>query len=171
MFARQQRILIVDDEPDCLVILENMLTRAGYLVDKALGGDAALRRLGQARYDLVLTDLAMPGTSGIEIIAAVKSDPGLAHIPVLATTAHIWEAIADGAGMAGCDGFLNKPMEQKQVLHAVDEHLKSWQPRPQNRPLLGTSGHPSASPPNRHTELRPLCERPSFDRAPAPRLH
>jgi CheY-like chemotaxis protein len=171
MFARQQRILIVDDEPDCLFILENILTRAGYLVDKALGGDAALRKLGQKRYDLVLTDLAMPGTSGLEVIAAVKSDPGFAHIPVLATTAHVWEAIADGAGAAGCDGFLNKPIHRKQVLSAVEEHLKNWRPRLRNRPFLGASGRAVTSTPNRHTELRPLCERPAFNGSPAPRLH
>lgn len=172
MFARQQRILVVDDEPDSLFLLERMLTRAGYLVDKALGGRAALRKLGQERYDLVLTDLAMPGMNGIEVIAAVKSDPGLAHVPVLATTGHVWEAIADSAGMAGCDGFLRKPMNRPQVLSAVEEHLRRrWRPRPQNRPLLGAAGGLAAATPNRHTELRPLCERPTAGRTPAPRLH
>jgi CheY-like chemotaxis protein len=170
MFARQQRILVVDDEQDCLFILENMLTRAGYAVEKALGGRAALRKLGQERYDLVLTDLAMPGVSGIEVIAAVKNDPGLAHIPVLATTAHVWEAIADCAGMAGCDGFLRKPINRKQVLNAVYEQLQNWRPRVQNRPLLA-AGVKAPAAPARHTELRPVCERPVSNRSAAPRLH
>jgi two-component system cell cycle response regulator DivK len=175
MFARTQRILIVDDEPDCLYILEQILTRAGYEVDKALGGEAALRKLGQNRYDLLMTDLAMPKTNGLDVIAAVKEDPGLAHMPVLATTAHIWDSIADCAGNAGCDGFLSKPMDRNHILRTVDEHLRRRRPRPQSRPLVGASGpnegKVSASAPMLHTELRPLCERPSFSRSPAPRLH
>ena len=77
MFARQQRILVVDDEPDCLFLLENMLTRAGYLVDKALGGDAALRKLGKERYDLVVVDSAPVLASSDALMLASWADATL----------------------------------------------------------------------------------------------
>lgn len=64
MPERQPRILIVDDQPDALVILRHTLERAGYSVTTAYGGADALRRIESQRFDLILTDLAMPGVSG-----------------------------------------------------------------------------------------------------------
>lgn len=126
MIEREARILIVDDEPDALVILRHVLSRAGYIVIPAYGGQDALRKLDKQRFDLVLTDLAMPKVSGIEIIDRVKSDPNGRRTPVVAITAYMWDDISQCASNSGCDAFLYKPVEAKRLLQEVDKWLRSW---------------------------------------------
>jgi len=119
MVERQPRILIVDDQPDALVILRNILERAGYSVITAYGGVDALRRLETQQFDLIITDLAMPEVSGVDIVDRVKRDPRHSGIPVIALTAYVWDSISQSAGTSGCDAFLNKPIDKKRLLEEV----------------------------------------------------
>jgi len=124
MIQHAARILIVDDEPDALVILRHVLTRAGYDVVPAYGGEDALRKIGRQRFDLILTDLAMPKVSGVEVIDRVKSDPDRRPTPVVAITAYMWDYISQCASNSGCDAFLYKPVEAKRLLQEVDKWLR-----------------------------------------------
>ncbi|OFV87081.1 MAG: hypothetical protein A3J75_05320 [Acidobacteria bacterium RBG_16_68_9] len=128
MPGRQRRILVVEDDPDIMRILSHMLTTAGYEVVRAYGGEDALRKVKSQKIDLVLTDLAMPKVSGVDVIAAVKSDPATASVPCLAVTAFVWDQIAQTAGQAGCDGFIGKPFTTQQLLCEVEKHLGSPSP-------------------------------------------
>ena len=104
-------------------IISHTLTAAGYRVLPAYGGEDAIRKVKQHLPDLVLTDLAMPKVSGVEVIQAIKKDPETQHIPVLAVTAHVWDGIAQSAGQVGCDGYISKPFNMKQLLQEVQKHL------------------------------------------------
>ena len=126
MIERQARILIVDDEPDALVILRHVLSRAGHQVITAYGGPDALRKLEKQRFDLVLTDLAMPKVSGVEIIDRLKNDPDRRRTPVVAITAYMWDYISQCANNSGCDAFLYKPVDAKRLLQEVDRWLQAW---------------------------------------------
>ena len=117
------KILVVEDEPDIMRIISHTLTAAGYRVLPAYGGEDAIRKVKQHLPDLVLTDLAMPKVSGVEVIQAIKKDPETQHIPVLAVTAHVWDGIAQSAGQVGCDGYISKPFNMKQLLQEVQKHL------------------------------------------------
>ena len=117
------KILVVEDEPDIMRIITHALTTAGYRVVPAYGGEDAIRKVKAQRPDLVLTDLAMPKVSGVEVIHAIKSDPETQHIPILAVTAHVWDGIAQSAGQVGVDGFISKPFNMKQLLFEVQKHL------------------------------------------------
>jgi len=121
------RILVVEDDPDIMRIIGHALQSAGYEVVPAYGGEDAIRKVKAQKPDLVLTDLAMPGVSGVDVIAAIKSDPQTSAIPVIAVTAHVWNGIAQAAGKAGCDGYISKPFNAKQLLQQVGKHL----PRPE----------------------------------------
>lgn len=129
MIEREAKILIVDDEPDALVIMRHVLTRAGYDVIPAYGGQDALRKLGKQRFDLVLTDLAMPKVSGVEIIDRVKRAPGGRLTPVVAITAYMWDHISQCASNSGCDAFLYKPVDAKRLLQEVEKWLGNWPAR------------------------------------------
>jgi len=100
------------------------LTGAGFKVIQAYGGEDAIRKVKLHKPDLVLTDLAMPKVSGVEVIDAIKGDPETEHIPVVAVTAHVWDNIAQAAGQVGCDGYISKPFSTKQILQEVYRHLK-----------------------------------------------
>jgi CheY-like chemotaxis protein len=118
-----QKIMIVEDDPDAMKVLAAMLASVGYEVVRAYGGEDALRRLKQQKVDLILTDLAMPRMSGVEVIAAVKKDPDTRTIPVVAVTAFMWDQIAQSAGQVGCDGFIAKPFRKDQIVREIEKHL------------------------------------------------
>ncbi len=118
------KILVVEDEPDIMRILVHALTGAGFQVVQAYGGEDAIRKVKLQKPDLVLTDLAMPKVSGVEVIEIIKTDPDTKHIPVVAVTAHVWDGLAQSAGQVGCDGYISKPFSTKQVLQEVYRHLK-----------------------------------------------
>ncbi len=115
--------MIIEDDPDAMKVLASMLASAGYEVVRAYGGEDALRRLKQQKVDLILTDLAMPRMSGVEVIAAVKKDAATSHIPILAVTAFLWDQIAQSAGQVGCDGFIGKPFRKDQIVREIEKRL------------------------------------------------
>lgn len=118
------RILIVEDDADMMRVLAHALTHAGYEVIHGFGGADALRKVHTHKPDMVLTDLAMPKVSGVEVIEKIKEDPDVQHIPVIAVTAHVWDGIAKSAASVGCDGFISKPFTTQQLLKEVRKHLK-----------------------------------------------
>jgi CheY-like chemotaxis protein len=117
------KILVVEDDPDIMRILTHALTGAGFKVIPAYGGEDAIRKVRLNMPDLVMTDLAMPKISGVEVIQAIKEDPDTKHIPVVAVTAHVWDSIAQAAGQVGCDGYISKPFSTKQIVQEVYRHL------------------------------------------------
>jgi CheY-like chemotaxis protein len=119
--------MIVEDDPDGMKILGLMLATAGYEVLRAYGVEDALRKLKTQRVDIILTDLAMPKMSGVELIAAVKKDLITRNIPVVAVTAFLWDQIAQAAGQAGCDGFVGKPFNRERLVNEIERHFNQPQ--------------------------------------------
>jgi CheY-like chemotaxis protein len=119
-----ERILVAEDEPDSMRIITHALIAAGFQVIPAYGGEDAVKKARAQKPSLVLTDLAMPDVTGVEVIEAIKRDPELRHIPVLAVTAHIWDPIAQSAGESGCDGFIPKPFTAKHLIEEVRKFLE-----------------------------------------------
>lgn len=118
------RILIVDDQPDNLLILEDLLGRH-YTVDAASDGEGALTRLAEAdRPDLVLLDVVMPGMDGFEVCRRIKAAPGLHDIPVLLLTSLEGAADEEYGLSLGADDFIHKPYSPPVVLARVNNHLK-----------------------------------------------
>jgi CheY-like chemotaxis protein len=118
------RILIVDDEIQNLELMEAMLTSAGYEVFLAQEGEEALRLARERRPDLILLDLMMPGLSGFEVCARVKTDPQTGGIPVLFVTALNQISDKERAMAAGGDDFLTKPFQRTELLTRVEALLR-----------------------------------------------
>lgn len=131
--TQPKRILLVEDEPDILRIASTVLRGAGYDVVPGFGGEDGWRKLKSQPFDLLITDLAMPGLSGPDLIARVRSDPELAQLPILALTAFVWDEIAREATNVGCEHFLAKPFTAAQLLRAVETAL-NWGVRRAHRP-------------------------------------
>ena len=113
------KVLVVEDEPDLLRLVVQILGVAGFTVIQAYGGEDALRKIKLHHPDLIVTDLAMPRMSGVEIIERVKRDPETKGIPCIAVTAYMWDQIASAANQAGCDGFVPKPFNGPRLLQEV----------------------------------------------------
>ena len=116
-------ILVVDDNPVIVKLLEGLLTRAGYRVMKAGSGDEALEALAAVKPDLVLLDVDMPGRSGFSICRAMKDNPHTTDIPVLFVTSLAEkEYIVDGFAAGGQD-YIIKPFTRAELLARVQTHL------------------------------------------------
>jgi CheY-like chemotaxis protein len=118
------RILIVDDEIQNLELMEAMLGASGYEVFLAREGEEALRLARERKPDLILLDLMMPGLSGFEVCARVKTDPQTGGIPVLFVTALSQIGDKERAMAAGGDDFLTKPFQRTELLTRVEALLK-----------------------------------------------
>jgi len=123
MAPLQKKILVAEDNMDVLVIIQTALREAGYEVITAVGGEEALEKAKENEFDLILTDLAMPKVSGVDVISALKNAPGTWRIPIVAVTAHWTDQISVSASAAGCDGFIAKPFSKEELLYEVEKHL------------------------------------------------
>jgi len=118
-----RKVLIADDEPNILISLEFLMKREGYEVHVARDGPEALAAIQRERPDLVLLDVMMPGKSGFEVCAAVRSDEALAGIKILMLTAKGRDTdVAQGLGV-GADGYMTKPFSTKELAARVREML------------------------------------------------
>ena len=117
------RILVIEDDPDIMRLLSHTLKAAGFNVIQAYGGEDALRKVKLHKPHLVLTDLAMPKMSGVELIHQLKTDAATQHIPCVAVTAFTWDHIAQSASQVGCDGFVSKPFNAVKLLQAVAKYV------------------------------------------------
>ena len=108
------RVLVVDDEASIRELLEKTLAMSDYDVDTAPDGRTALERMRLYPYDLLITDLRMPGMDGLTVIREAKRYK--ADLPVLVITGYSTESSAIEAANLGVNGYLTKPFRVSQVL-------------------------------------------------------
>ena len=118
------RILIVDDAPELLLLLQKLLARMGYEAETASDGFAALRALREKSIDVVLTDWAMPGMNGGELIVAMKHDERLRSLPTIVLTGYDTDKERREAERAGCDYFLVKPIKRDDLQRVIHEAMQ-----------------------------------------------
>ncbi len=121
----KRRILIVDDVPEILLLQRKLVERMGYEVETAADGRAALAVLEKRTIDLLVTDWAMPGMNGGELINALKNDARFRTIPVIVLTGHDTDTERDEAIAAGCSHFLVKPFKRDELQRIIEELLPS----------------------------------------------
>jgi putative two-component system response regulator len=117
-------ILIVDDEPQNIELLEAYLVPQGYEIVKAANGEEALGKLSDNQIDLILLDVKMPGMDGFEVTRRVRQDDKKRLLPIILVTA-LRETEDRVKGIeAGCDDFLSKPVDKMELLARVRSMLK-----------------------------------------------
>jgi len=116
--APKTHVLVVDDQPQNIRLLEAILTPRGYDVLPASSGEEALASIEQSDVDLVLCDIVMPGMDGYEVCRAIRERPATAYLPVVMVTASGDEQKIK-ALEAGADDFVTKPINQSELLARV----------------------------------------------------
>jgi DNA-binding response OmpR family regulator len=130
--TRPPRVLIADDNPQGVELLEAYLTGTGYETQVAYDGEETLRKVNDWHPDLILLDIMMPKISGFEVCKRLKANAQTATIVVLMVTALDQHSDIDRAVEAGTDDFMTKPINKAELLLRVKAALKS---RQQARPL------------------------------------
>lgn len=110
-------VLLIEDEPNIAEAIRFLLSRDGLRVSHAGDGTAALAMLRRDPPDLVILDHMLPGMSGLEILTAVRADPGSRDLPVMMLTARGRDR--DMAELAGADRFMTKPFSNAEILAEV----------------------------------------------------
>lgn len=116
-------VLLVDDSVTLLMSMKAIIDKAGYAVETATGGDAALTKLKTLKANLVITDLNMPGMDGITLIREVKKQPAFRFTPVLVMTTESQQSKRDEARAAGATGWLVKPVKPEELLAVLKKLL------------------------------------------------
>lgn len=121
---KRETILVIEDEPDILEVIEYNLAREGYKVKTARDGDDGLKRARRDSPDLVLLDVMLPGVDGVEVCRQLKRDPITRAIPVMMVTAKGEESdVVLGLGV-GADDYITKPFSPRQLVARVQAVLR-----------------------------------------------
>jgi len=117
-------ILIVDDNEANLKLARVILQSAGFVVRTAESAEQALETLGSFRPRLILMDIQLPGTDGLQLSRRLKDDPSTRDILILALTAYAMKGDEERIRKAGCDGYISKPIDTRALPAIVARHLR-----------------------------------------------
>ena len=124
-FTGLHTVLVIEDDPGARDLLTRFLTKEGYQVKTAAGGEAGLRLARELHPDIITLDVMMPGLDGWAVLSALKADPGLADIPVVMLT------IVDNKNLGyalGAADYLTKPIQRDRLLAILEKYCPPSEP-------------------------------------------
>ena len=122
----QKIILSAEDNTANRKIIRDLFGKSGYKIIEAVNGEEVIEKAKSEKPDLILMDIQLPKISGYEATAAIKSDPELKHIPILAITSYALSGDDKKAYEAGCDDYVTKPFRPSKLLEKVEKI--GWMP-------------------------------------------
>ncbi len=126
-----KNILLIDDDKLILMTLKRLLTHEGYQVTTALNGQAALRKMAEDGFDLIISDIKMPNMDGIETIKKIREFLAQHHktpIPELFITGYAKEDVYQKALELHAAGYIEKPFDVKTLVQTVKKAIGEYIP-------------------------------------------
>lgn len=117
------RILIVEDNPDNRILISDVLASLDYEVIVAVDGEEGVAKATSEKPDLILMDLSLPQMDGWTATRNIKAQPELNHIKIIALTAHAMVGDREKALEAGCDDYVSKPIDLRELAGKLAQHL------------------------------------------------
>ncbi len=126
MFSEENRgtILYVEDNPDNRMLIRRILGAEGYTVREAPSAGEALEVLKTLHPDLILMDINMPEMDGYTLTARIRSLPNMGMVPIVALTANVMKGDRERSLEAGCDGYIQKPIDIDLIANQVERFMK-----------------------------------------------
>ena len=123
--TERRTVLVVDDEPDVLLLCRVNLEFEGYEVIEAADGEEALEQVRARRPDVVLLDVMMPKMDGWQVLAAIKADEALADIPVVMLTAKVQDQDQIRGWSQGAADYITKPFSPLALSQVLQDVLET----------------------------------------------
>lgn len=118
-----KRILVIEDQEDNRAILRDLLNATGYTYLEAVNGAAGVEAAAAEKPDLILMDIQLPELDGYQATQAIKANPDLKAIPVIAVTSYALSGDEAKARAAGCDDYVTKPYSPRALLAKIRQYL------------------------------------------------
>lgn len=123
-----KKILVVDDNNDSRELVIKVLKNQGYEMIEAIDGEEALEKAISEKPDLILMDISIPKINGYEVTKRLKSLDEFKDIPVIALTAHAMKGDRVKALEAGCEGYISKPINVRELPVQIKSYLRGkWE--------------------------------------------
>ncbi len=116
-------VLYIEDNADNRLLVKRVLLSEGYLLLEAKNAQEALNILNSALPDLILMDINMPDMDGYTLTAKIKSLPGFERTPIVALTANVMRGDKEKTLEAGCDGYIQKPLDIDQLTREIERFI------------------------------------------------
>jgi two-component system cell cycle response regulator DivK len=118
-----KRILVVEDNPDNRILITDVLSSLDYEVLVAVDGEEGISMAEAEIPDLILMDLSLPKVDGWTAATKIKANDTLKHIPIVALTAHAMVGDREKALQAGCDDYVSKPIDLRELASKLAHFL------------------------------------------------
>ena len=128
------KLLLVDDDPTLLNLLGRLLRRAGHEVREANGGEEALAAAGREAFDVIITDVMMPGLGGYELTRRLRADPAARDTLILIITSHLHGPDPARAMLAGADDCDTKTVNVARLNQKIETLLAARAAAPNSEP-------------------------------------
>ena len=123
MTAEHNRVLVVEDNENNMILMRYTLERGGYEVVPALTGEEGVRLCAENKYAFIIMDILLPGIDGLECTRQIRAGGKNQETPIIAMTSMAMTGDRETILAAGCDGYIEKPFDPLTVLAQIQEIL------------------------------------------------
>ena len=120
---QSRSILYIEDNPDNRLLVRRILLASGFQLAEAPDGHSGIKLAEEIKPDLILMDINLPEVDGYSLTARLKANPALARIPVIALTANVMKGDREKSIAAGCDGYIQKPVDVDALPRDLDRFI------------------------------------------------
>jgi CheY-like chemotaxis protein len=124
----KEKVMLVEDNPQNMKLLEMLLRSKSYVLLKACDGESALDMATREQPDLIVMDMQLPGISGIEVTKRLRQMPVFHHTPIIALTAYAMRGDRERFLEAGCNAYLSKPISTRELPGIIAQMLQEHKP-------------------------------------------
>jgi CheY-like chemotaxis protein len=121
---RKEKVLLVEDNPQNMKLLEMLLRAKDYILLKAYDGEEALAMAIREQPDLIVMDMQLPKMSGLEVTKQLRQTLVFSHTPIIALTAYAMRGDKEQFMEAGCNAYLSKPISTRELPVIIDRMLQ-----------------------------------------------
>ena len=119
-----KRILYIEDNPENRMLMRRVLMSEGYEMEEAVDGQSGMEKAAESPPDLILMDINLPEIDGYEVTARLKQLPNMQGVPIIAVTANVMKGDREKTLAAGCDGYIQKPIDIDLLPSQIESFLK-----------------------------------------------